>query len=690
MLPDTSALVRRLLARLRGQAGMTIVETMVAAVILTAGTLGVLVMVETADKVNKANTGREAATGLSRELLETARSTTYATVGDPNWFNASLSGVSGGSGTVATPVAGTSTTTVTRRGYTFTVSVNACSVDDSKDGLKASAGTIRWCSDSTGTGTGDTQPEDLKRVGVTTSWTQGTKSYSLFQTATFTSVGALIGPTITDFKITSPTGLDASAPTITSTPTGNVVVFQATSVGAANMIITVDGVPQSTGVSGGTNGIWTFNWNLNPGGIPLKDGVYTIGATAVDALGTNGDPQYIQVKLARGAASAPANVTGSYNDVYVAGTKTRVVELGWDGAPEGSVTGYEVWKGATAVCSARLVTECTDFTPASSGSTTYTVKTLYTDAAGVAQSVSSTYTVTAPATAVAPTQFWFANSSAISQTNCLTPPTTFARPGSKTDMPSTAPSGTEVAWTYATNGNVLSGCLTPFTAPATIAAQANGFVVSGYFKNTLTGSVACKLQWLIYKGVNATTATPYGGNAIAGSPATFDIPANTTTVTKFTATLGTLAGSFAVGDQISITLGGFGQNSSSNKCGSTTVYYNASAHPLTATITALSGGAPSGSPITRPAAPTGLTGTANADGTTTLTWTPPTGTPAAEFYRIYRDGQNYANRVDTAGDTGAATVSWTDTNVGGTTHVYRVTAASTVLAESDPAGPLTK
>jgi len=688
MLPDTSALVRRLLARLRGQAGMTIVETMVAAVILTAGTLGVLVMVETADKVNKANTGREAATGLSRELLETARSTNYATVGDPNWFNASLSGISGGSGTVATPVAGTSTTNVTRRGYTFAVSVTACSVDDSKDGLKASAGTIRWCSDSTGTGTGDSQPEDLKRVGLTTSWTQGTKSYSLYQTATFTSVGALIGPSITEFKMTSPTVADASAPIITTNPTSpsGVAVFQSTSVGAANMIFTVDGVPQSSGVSGSTNGIWNFNWNV----ASLKDGVYTIGATAVDALGTNGDPQYIQVKLARGAASAPANVTGGYNDVYVAGTKTRVVELAWDGSPEGSVTGYEVWKGATAVCSASLVTECTDFTPASSGSTTYTVKTLYTDAAGVAQSASSTYSVTAPATAVAPTQFWFANSSAISQTNCLAPSTSFARPGQKTDMPSTVPNGTEVAWTYATNGNMLSGCLTPFTATATIAAQTGGLTVSGYFKNTLTGTVACKLQWQVYKGTSTTTATPYGGNAIAGSAASFDIPANTTAITKFTQTLNTVAGSFAIGDQISVAVAGFGQNTSTNKCGSTTMYYNASARPLTATVTALSGGAPSGSPITRPTAPTGLTGTANADGTTTLTWTPPTGTPAAEFYRVYRDGQNYVNRVDTAGDTGAATVSWTDTAVGGTTHVYRVTTASTVLAESDPAGPLTK
>src|SRR5215210_4117017 len=98
MGPDTFALIRGLVSRLRSsQAGMTIVETMVAAVILTAGVLGVLVMVETSDKVNKANRGREAATSLSRELLENARSTNFTTIGDSNGFNSALTSLSGGS-----------------------------------------------------------------------------------------------------------------------------------------------------------------------------------------------------------------------------------------------------------------------------------------------------------------------------------------------------------------------------------------------------------------------------------------------------------------------------------------------------------------------------------------------------------------------------------------------------------------
>ena len=181
---------------------------------------------------------------------------------------------------------------------------------------------------------------------------------------------------------------------------------------------------------------------------------------------------------------------------------------------------------------------------------------------------------------------------------------------------------------------------------------------------------------------------------MSGSAAFLDIPANTTVPTRFTQSVATVAGTFAAGDQLSILYGGFSANTSTNKCGSTTLYWNSSAHPLTVSLNTLTGGGIGGGSgpgtITRPAAPTGLTGVANGDGTTTLTWTAPGGSPAADFYRIYRDGQNYTDRLETAGDTGTGSISWTDGDTGGTTHVYRVTAASSVLAESDPAGPLTR
>jgi hypothetical protein len=54
--------------------------------------------------------------------------------------------------------------------------------------------------------------------------------------------------------------------------------------------------------------------------------------------------------------------------------------------------------------------------------------------------------------------------------------------------------------------------------------------------------------------------------------------------------------------------------------------------------------------------PTGLSGTAGAGGTT-LTWTAPASSnPAVDFYRIYRDGTNYTDRIDTT-DATASTVA---------------------------------
>jgi Tfp pilus assembly protein PilV len=671
---------------------MTVVETMVAAVILTSGVLGVLLMVQTADGVNKANRGREAATSLSRELLETARATNYATIGDVDWFKPALQGISGGSGNVANGVNG-ATTTVTRRGHTYTVTVNACSVDDPKDGLKTGVGLYKWCADSLTLGSGDTQAEDLKRVGVTTQWTQGQETYSLYHTATFSAAGSLIGPGLTDFRITTPSGLDATAPVITSNPTGGNVIFAATSVGAANMKFTIDGVTQVAGISTAGNGTWNLTWNI----LNLKDGVYTIGATAMDALGTEGDPQYIQVKLARGAPTAAANITGSYNDVYSGGTKTRVVELGWDASPDGSVTGYEVYKGTTLVCAASMLTECMDMSPASSGSTTYTVRTLYTDAGGVTSYVSSTYAVTAPAASPGNTaNIWATTGTTTANAtgNKCFNPASLSTGGEKRDAVTSYSPGTETTFSNTPNKGMLAACLPRFggTTNASMTASPTGMTFSGYFRNTMTGTVACRLGIQVYK--NGSITQIMAGTGINTAPATVSIPPNTTVITQFTFQLGTSAQTFLPTDQLTFIVGGFQNNTTTNRCLNTTLYYNSAARPLTASlpISGWSGGSGGGpGSITRPAAPTSLTGTANGDGTTTLTWSRSSGSPSAEFYRIYRDGQDYTNRVDTAGEpTTGSTVSWTDKDTGGTTHVYRVTAASAVLAESDFLGPITR
>lgn len=94
-----------------------------------------------------------------------------------------------------------------------------------------------------------------------------------------------------------------------------------------------------------------------------------------------------------------------------------------------------------------------------------------------------------------------------------------------------------------------------------------------------------------------------------------------------------------------------------------------------------------------PNAPTGLTASTNADGSTALNWSAPV--PAdpdvgdsIAFYRIYRDGTAVGARYDRTA-VGSQT-SYVDGRNGGTQHTYWVTAVDTQLAESVALGPVTR
>ena len=87
---------------------------------------------------------------------------------------------------------------------------------------------------------------------------------------------------------------------------------------------------------------------------------------------------------------------------------------------------------------------------------------------------------------------------------------------------------------------------------------------------------------------------------------------------------------------------------------------------------------------TAPAPPGTLTAAPDGAGNTVLSWVASPGDPdvgdGIDFYRIYRDGTAYADRYDRTG-TGSE-LTYTDTNTGGATHIYRVVAVDTQLAES--------
>jgi hypothetical protein len=248
-------------------------------------------------------------------------------------------------------------------------------------------------------------------------------------------------------------------------------------------------------------------------------------------------------------------------------------------------------------------------------------------------------------------------------------PTTGCYTGVRTDLSPTFPTsgGTDSTLT-STAGASMIGCMAAL--PAGVSLSAGTGTLQAWY--TSSGTKTCVADWgLVLNGTTLVEGTPLNG----GNDATYSIVPSAT-ATKVTLAFTVAARTFAAGDVLSLALQG---DSTNGNCSTHTLVFGSGAHQTTLTVPLTGGG---GTTLAQPAPPTGLTLVHNADGSNTLSWTAPTGSPAADFYRIYRDGQNYTNRIDTAGDTGTSTITWTDSATGGTTHSYYVTTVAATLAES--------
>lgn len=116
--------------------GFTIIEIVVAMVILLVGVLAMLTFVTGSLSSTRRTTAREQGTSLAREVVERSRQSLYSDLtptAAPGLIQASVAGASALQTNVATPTAGSFT--VTRRGVIYTVTVSSCSIDDPSDGV---------------------------------------------------------------------------------------------------------------------------------------------------------------------------------------------------------------------------------------------------------------------------------------------------------------------------------------------------------------------------------------------------------------------------------------------------------------------------------------------------------------------------------------------------------------------------
>ena len=365
------------------EAGYSIIEVLVAATVLIIGIGSTLALLNAANAASTVNRGREAATNLARELTEAARGIAYTRI-STNTLPGLLS-AQPGLESVGTPP----DYKIKRRNFTYTVTLNSCIMDDARDGGgdQTSGG---FCSDSVAPNTpGDTlnkpdkNPEDYKRVTANVSWTQGTVTRSVRQTAIVNNPGSAGGPAIRSLALQ---GFGSPPPQLTlegGTPgyvAGQKVTVEfTTSSKPQTATWTLDGVPQKpTPTSDSSGTAWSATWDYSG----LDDGTYVIGAKAADRFGTSGPGRSLNVILNRFAPRKVKQVAGGR--VTLGGAS--FVELEWAANTERDIVGYRVYRKTGSsdveVCALQSGTTCRDENAPANGTLEYYVVAYDNDPAG--------------------------------------------------------------------------------------------------------------------------------------------------------------------------------------------------------------------------------------------------------------------------------------------------------------------
>src|SRR2546423_10903895 len=146
------------LPRQRREAGFTLVELMIAIFVLLVGVLGSVALVDGANRTSSSTRAREGGTNLARDVFEAAR---LLKIGDVVSKTADFQSLLG-SGSLADS-SGAAGWQVSRRGFTYTIALTACAVDDGQDRAGTHDGSINWSSGSAA-GASDAQDPHHRRI----------------------------------------------------------------------------------------------------------------------------------------------------------------------------------------------------------------------------------------------------------------------------------------------------------------------------------------------------------------------------------------------------------------------------------------------------------------------------------------------------------------------------------------------
>jgi hypothetical protein len=621
-----------------------LIETLIAAVVLIVGLMGAYALLDLSARTSSATRAREGAVNLAREILEDTGTIPFSEL-SPS-IGSRLQQIPA----LAPSPPGTPWR-IQRRAYTYTVTVEECSVDDPKDGLGKHDST--FCPGQPETAE-DAAPVDLKRVTAKVTYVAMRRTHEVRETETFGSAGEQLGLNARELKLlsTEPATFveKPTEPTITA-PGVTKLNFSVTAPeGTTAINWSLDGVPQSAPVavkSGTTQ--WTFSWTISG----VSDGTYQVGAQAEQANGVVGPTVSIPVKLIRSVPAAPSEVMGGFNSIYVGNeaAKTQVAELQWQANSERNVIGYRVYNpSGKEVCpgspsTLSLQVSCIDFNPPAptAANLTYSVVALYRNSSGVVTEGPATKFTLVGSTS---NKYTFAPSNGNTGTNCSQ--------FTKKDMLLSYTPGSDT-----TAQNSIVFCSNAFAAGETVMF---GGTLTAYFANGNTT-----------KNCPITAELTLNGNLNGPAAVVKTIPLNSATKAYEFAFPSTGQVEPGTGGRIEVLLiWGPGCDAK------TQLHYGAATFPSAFQT------APKPLAAT-PNAPASLTVRPQPNGTAVLEWTPPSGGVPVSFYRIYRDGKLYTKRYDTGDATEREDV---DTNRT-TAHTYYITAVSSSLAESEFTGPVT-
>ncbi|MDP9384534.1 MAG: hypothetical protein M3P50_04765 [Actinomycetota bacterium] len=638
----------------RGDAGFTIIESVVALFVLVVGILSTFVLVEVANSRSAGTRAQEGATNLARELTEQVRTLRFAqlTAADLPGALQAKPGLADGSAAAGWQIV--------RRGYTFTVAPAVCSIDDFKDGYgDHSAG--GFCPDSSTSDNKDAKPEDFRRVRMDVSWSEKGVNRTVRLSATMSSTGQSTGMPVSALWLASPTSPDnagtATDPVIVTA--ASPLTFTATAPSTASSLTwTLDGQVMSPAAVRAANGTdWTFSWDV----AGRSDGYYTIGAQAVDANGVVGPERTIKVQLLRKVPAAPTGVVGGFNTVMRNGASVEVAELRWLASPERNVVGYRVYRpDGTLACpgdmaTLSLETSCIDFSPPAMSATNlkYGVRAVYRDVNGqLQQSLPGEVTLDGNTRVRVAKKLGLKTTTDNTATNCTGT--------TKQDMSD----GYTGETTATFGGPSISFCSEAFQAGDGLPAQTYTFTASVTYAGAKNG---CSLT--AYLGRNGNQSL---------SDVVFVKASGTNSYSWSFTTLA--ASTLNAGDRLTVNLA---WDTADRDCApDMTVLRYAGTGADLGVLAFQADVTKSG--ITRPPAPSGLKAATQADGTVLLSWTAPTSGDVA-FYRIYKGGTEYTQRLGTTGS--ATEVTFVDTDPQGTFDYY-VTSVSSKLAESTYVGPV--